>query len=160
MKIYDSTFKDYLTTHFPEHANRIFKANSRAWFSRIFFPMFFFLVPVVFFVGIGFFLYSIKQPGFFAVQSQDKLADFVQSIPLRNTLISIGVTGGFVSLVCFFIGLLIGFSRAHYLLFEAEKLELSAKKLWHTEKNFSDENQQNYLPKVRELTARYREPGV
>ncbi|MES2616223.1 MAG: hypothetical protein V4591_12515 [Bdellovibrionota bacterium] len=140
-KSYEPDFKQYLATNFPEHANRILKSHSRAWFSRIFFPMIFFLVPAAFFVLIAFFVYCIKQPNFFTFQNQDKFADLVQNISLKNTLFSILMTGSFVSLVCFVVGLFIGFSRAHYLLFEAEKLELSAKKLWLTEKKPASNSQ-------------------
>lgn len=169
MKQLDPDFKHFLVTNFPEHAKRILKANSKAWFARIFFPMIFFLIPAAFFIAIAFFVYCIKQPNMFIfqnMQGQDKIADLVQNIPLRSTLISVLVTGGFVTLFCFFIGLIIGFSRAHYLLFEAEKLELSAKQLWLTEKGMPRElKETSYTPPViksplRKETNKFQEPEV
>jgi hypothetical protein len=130
MKNYEPDFKKYLATNFPEHATRILKSHSKAWFSRVFFPMVFFLVPAAFFVALAFFVYCLKQPDLFAFQKQEKIAELIQNMSLHNTLISISITGGCISLFCFFIGLMIGFSRAHHLLFEGEKLELAAKNLW------------------------------
>ena len=168
MKNYDPNFKRYLISNYPEHAKRIFKSHSNAWFARIFIPMIFFLIPGSFFVVIAFFVYCIKQPNVFIFQNQDKIADLIQNIPLKSTLISISITGAIVTLVCFFIGLLIGFSRAHFLLFEAEKLELSAKKLWMTEQLRGSDNQEPvYTPPMiktpakRESAAnRFQEPEI
>lgn len=134
MKAMESSFKDYLTKNYPEHGKRILKAHARAWFSRIFFPMFFFLIPALFFVAAGVLLYYFKQPSTFSLPEQERYIDFLKEINLRNGLISIFMLGIILSLAGFFIGLMLGFARAKVLLFEAEKLELCTKQLWLSER--------------------------
>ena len=130
MKIHNPKFIHYLNKNFPIHASKILKSSSRAWFYRLFYPLFFFLIPAVIFLSLAFFVYCIKDPSYLKFQNQARLAEFLQAIPLRNAMVSILLTGLCVSLFSFLIGLILGFSKANLILFEGEKLNISSKILW------------------------------
>jgi hypothetical protein len=166
MKKIDVNYRAFMLSNYPKHAKKIFKANSQAWFSRIFFPMTFFIFPAAIFSAIGFFLYFIKQPNVINLQNQDRLAEFINNIPLKSSLMVVIASGSCFSLFCFFIGLYIGFSRASIILFEAEKLEISTKKLWIFEKiendNSSSVTTASYQKSEtrQNLSLQYQEPEL
>ena len=130
MKIHNPKFRHYLNQNYPIHASKILKSSSQAWFSRLFYPLVFFLIPAVIFVFLALFVYCIKDPSYLKFQNQPRMAELIQNISLRNAMASILFTGLCVSLFSFLIGLILGFSKANLILFEAEKLNISSKTLW------------------------------
>lgn len=134
MKPFNEDYADYLKKNFPIYAKKILKANSRAWFSRLVIPTCFFLLPAVFFVCLGCFVYLVKQPGALSLSYSEHINEILQNIPLQNTLMAIGISGAIVTLFFFFIGLVYGFSRASDILFEGEQLEVQSRQVWLTER--------------------------
>jgi hypothetical protein len=141
MQIHDPNFVTYLSEKYPLHAAKIFKAQSNAWLARIGYPVLFFILPAMFFAGIAFFVFAIKDPSYSSLQPETRMTSFFQSITLRNALFSVISTGVFLSSCSFIIGLFIGVARAHSLLFEAEKLKIYCKNLWILEKTYDESNQ-------------------
>jgi ABC-type Fe3+ transport system permease subunit len=131
-------FTIYMKSSFPEHSRRILEARKNASWARILYPISFLVFPFLFFCSFAVLLFLLKEP-FSKNTTPKEFLELISQPHIQNAFLGVVFIGIILSLICFFLGLFVGFQRARSLLFEAEKLEMSSKLIWLTEETHKEQ---------------------
>lgn len=152
-------FLDFLEERYPEHFQRITRAQGAARLSRTFYPVLGVLGSGLPLGGIGIVIHLLARDA----ASGSGVVPVEAAALLGQMTFAFWVVAGAIVLTAFFATISAGFSKARAIIFEAEQLDLAARTQWELrtlrvfqetrangQVNSSDDSQMDIsLPEVR-----------
>ena len=110
-------FRNYISSFFPLHGDKIFKAESSAKHCKIIYPFLFFLIPFLITLIFGFFLSDLKAPILENLNENFRLSGpIIEETSIDFLINFVYYAGIFVSILLGILGFFIGLNKAQRIL--------------------------------------------